>query len=107
PALRALGRIADASSAGAIMAVFSDGSAAEAVRGHAAVALASIARASGSASADLVNGIHAAIAGGGGDDYLYALGRACGILPVDLATRTKLLNTLRSKINVDTASDDG
>jgi len=107
PALRALGRIADASSAGAIMAVFSDGSAAEAVRGHAAVALASIARASGSASADLVNGIHAAIAGGGGDDYLHALGRACGILPVDLATRTKLLNTLRSKINVDTASDDG
>lgn len=107
PALMALGRIGDASATAAIMAVFSDGTAAEAVRGNAAIALARIARSSGSASADLVNAIHGAIAGDGSNDYLRMLGRACGILPVDLATRTKLLNALRSKITVDTETDDG
>ncbi|NRA95991.1 MAG: response regulator [Planctomycetes bacterium] len=108
PALRALGRIADPSASNAIMAVFMDGTASETVRGHAAVALASIARASGGqASADLVTALHGAIVGGGGADYLDQLGRACGMLPVDSATRTKLLNALRSKINVDTETDDG
>ncbi len=105
PAIHALGNIADASTSGAIMAAFADGSASEAVRGAAAVALARIARAGGAASADLVQAIHGAIQGEGSDEYMHALGRACGILPVDLQTRTQLLNALRGKITVDTAAD--
>lgn len=101
PALIALGRIGDASANAAIMAVFGDTTASEDVRGQAAIALARIARASGSVGADVVAAIQAAIAGDGSGEYLGALGRACGILPIDLKTRTQLLNTLRAKITVD------
>ena len=101
PALAALGRIGDASANAAIMAVFGDSTASEDVRGAAAVALARIARATGNAGADVVGAIQAAIAGDGGAKYLGALGRACGILPIDMKTRTALLNTLRAKIAID------
>ncbi|MAG33180.1 MAG: hypothetical protein CL908_20065 [Deltaproteobacteria bacterium] len=105
PALMALGRIGDASATQSILAVFKDGTASEAVRGHAAVALARIARTQGNASADIVSAIQSAIQGEGGAPYWRMLGSACGILPVDLKTRTALLNALRARITVDVETD--
>lgn len=101
PAIQALGRIADISSAPALLEVFGDASASEAVRGNAAVALARIARAAGSVPAEIAAAMTAAVAGAGGREYIEMLGQACGILPLDPAARAQLLATLRPKIRVD------
>lgn len=102
PALMALGRIGDPASMAPIMSLFGDTTATEKVRGHAAVALAKIARSSGSASTELLTALGTAIAGDGSQEYLDLLGEACGIVPADANSRLALLNALRTRIRVDT-----
>jgi HEAT repeat protein len=102
PALRALGRLGDASTIEPVLECFSNATAADEVRGGAAIALARICSATAGPRDDVITAIHEAVKTDGGTAEFYnMLGTACGILPVDVGTRVELLNALRSRIVVD------
>lgn len=101
PAMMALGNIGDASASSALLEVFTDSAASSAMRGEAAVAIAKIARATGSLSQDARDAIGTAIKGDGEPEFWTSLGRALGIAPLAANERHDLLSALRSRIKVD------
>ncbi|HMS16214.1 MAG TPA: HEAT repeat domain-containing protein [Planctomycetota bacterium] len=105
PALAALARVADGSATDAILALLKDSTQSDGLRGHAAIALASIAKNGGTASADVVEAILGALTGEGSGELFNHLSKATGLLPIDGATRLGLLKQLRSRITVGSTGE--
>jgi HEAT repeat protein len=100
PAVRALARVGDGSATEALLAILSDASQSDALRGQAAIAAASVANRGGSASQDVVDAIHGVLVGEGSPELHAQLADAAGLLPVDAATKLSLMQALRSRITI-------
>lgn len=101
PAVRALGAIADASTEPALLELFRDATAAEAVRGEAALALARISRAGGKTSPEFGAALREAAMKGGSADFMLMLSQATGLLPLAAPTRLGAMRMGRPKSVVD------
>ena len=105
PAVMALGASGDSSASDLIGGILGDGSQSDALRGAAAVALAKLANAGGTASNSVVSMIQDTLKGGGSSELMQHLSKAAGLLPVDGGTRFDLLKELRSRITIGSTGD--
>jgi HEAT repeat protein len=101
PAIRALGKIGDSSTAPALLALAKDASVPEALRGDAIVSLAQIARKAGSSSPEIMGLLKESYAGQGSPEFQKAVARAIGIAPMSLAENVEILKAGRAKVMID------
>jgi HEAT repeat protein len=101
PAIRALGRIGDASANAGLLALVKDASVPEALRADGLVSLARIARTSGGTSPETMAALREAYSSQGSPEFMKSVSRAVGIAPMSLKECVEILMQGRAKATVD------